>query len=1037
MKPSTFNSSSTRSSLVVTSRISVALDSHRDAQPSRMRWAIIIAALCLLVTSNVPSVYGKAFTWGEQFKRPPAWPNNPALPAAQRTLNVFIQSDPTPALERDFILKDGILRWTPILAARNIILNVSVGDPPPGTLNVIRYRWVKNGTTVNLDKLLPQGAIVELAKQPNIKVEGGINDAVAVPIPSADRTRIERGEVFVRNNLLATTPAQQDAIIRIGQHEMVHVLGIADDTSSKASVTRHADPGADFSARDLDEIKSLYGGSPIPRGVVTKIGGSAADKFFQYRFDFDSGGGEGGHVGLITLDILPQLVDRIEPPPGWISLIPKGHVALTDSFFAEGYMLDGGGNVPPWDPGFPASFIVLRTSVQEASSDGLPADSEPELNSTNPSLTFTVFTLDNVLDGDIQVWAGGDFQSVSGPVPRTFIVNSTADADDGDHGGDGLCDIGSNNPLSPNFPLKGICTLRAALLESEFTPFESARAPNVIQFNIPGDAVPTIQVDPDLSFNVGRLGALRPVIIDGTTQSAGAVELDGSSAAPEDAAGNPIVGLDFVGENILLRGLVIQNFPSHGVFIRPTGAPFGGKVILRGNVIQNNGGDGVRIFQMPNNIVAGNSIRGNTGQGITAEGPDATGNRFLNNFIDSNGGLGIQLSGGANNLQQPPALTSAISDGPSISMQGTLVGPAEKPFTLEFFANASPDPSGSGEGATFVGSTEAMTDVVGSASFTASFLADGPVGPFMTATATDSDGNTSEFSAALAVSAPANQAPVLDLIGDRIVDEGSLLSFTATASDPDTPAQVLSFSLDAGAPAAASIDPSTGEFAFTPSDGPATYVLTVRVTDNGLPALNDSETFMITVKNVAPTVAAGSDQTVNVGSPVTLNGSFTDPGADTHIFNWHVIASNGPVIADGASLSFSFTPTAPGTYTATLTVTDEDGGMGSDSVTVIAVQSANHAPNGKRDKFKTIQDTQLAVPAPGVLGNDDDRDGDSLIAVLVSGPKHGSLTLNGDGSFLYTPDSRFRGQDTFSYHASDGIALSKVIKVMIQVRRVK
>lgn len=79
-----------------------------------------------------------------------------------------------------------------------------------------------------------------------------------------------------------------------------------------------------------------------------------------------------------------------------------------------------------------------------------------------------------------------------------------------------------------------------------------------------------------------------------------------------------------------------------------------------------------------------------------------------------------------------------------------------------------------------------------------------------------------------------NQAPILNPIGRRPVNEQSLLSFTATASDADMPTQSLTFSLDAGAPAGASITPA-GMFSWTPTEmqGPGSYQITIRVTDNG------------------------------------------------------------------------------------------------------------------------------------------------------------------------------------------------------------
>ena len=65
----------------------------------------------------------------------------------------------------------------------------------------------------------------------------------------------------------------------------------------------------------------------------------------------------------------------------------------------------------------------------------------------------------------------------------------------------------------------------------------------------------------------------------------------------------------------------------------------------------------------------------------------------------------------------------------------------------------------------------------------------------------------------------------------------------------------------------------------------------------------------------------------------------------------------------------------------------------------------------------------LTVAAPGVLGNDADPDGNPLTATLVTGAGHGSLTLNANGSFTYTPAANFNGTDTFTYRASDGTRL--------------
>ena len=75
---------------------------------------------------------------------------------------------------------------------------------------------------------------------------------------------------------------------------------------------------------------------------------------------------------------------------------------------------------------------------------------------------------------------------------------------------------------------------------------------------------------------------------------------------------------------------------------------------------------------------------------------------------------------------------------------------------------------------------------------------------------------------------------------------------------------------------------------------------------------------------------------------------------------------------------------------------------------------------GGQRSYSVTENTALTVPAPGVLGNDTDADGDTLTAALVGAPQHGTLTLNPNGSFTYTPASNFTGTDTFTYRASDG-----------------
>lgn len=98
---------------------------------------------------------------------------------------------------------------------------------------------------------------------------------------------------------------------------------------------------------------------------------------------------------------------------------------------------------------------------------------------------------------------------------------------------------------------------------------------------------------------------------------------------------------------------------------------------------------------------------------------------------------------------------------------------------------------------------------------------------------------------------------------------------------------------------------------------------------------------------------------------------------------------------------------------------------------------ANNPPVAQRDGYEVLRNNELNVPAPGVLGNDIDEDGDALTAVLDTNPTHGTLSFNPDGSFIYNPDPDWpyydSGYDSFTYHANDGSMDSNIALVDITV----
>jgi VCBS repeat-containing protein len=130
----------------------------------------------------------------------------------------------------------------------------------------------------------------------------------------------------------------------------------------------------------------------------------------------------------------------------------------------------------------------------------------------------------------------------------------------------------------------------------------------------------------------------------------------------------------------------------------------------------------------------------------------------------------------------------------------------------------------------------------------------------------------------------------------------------------------------------------------------------------------------------------------------------------------------------------TYTPALNYTGPDSFTFKANDGMLDSNVATVsITVTPVNDAPVAVDDEYTVAEKDTLTIVAPGVLANDVDVDGDALTAILVDDVSDGTLTLNADGSFTYTPDEYFNGTDSFTYLASDGTLESELAEVVITV----
>jgi hypothetical protein len=238
--------------------------------------------------------------------------------------------------------------------------------------------------------------------------------------------------------------------------------------------------------------------------------------------------------------------------------------------------------------------------------------------------------------------------------------------------------------------------------------------------------------------------------------------LIGTDATGAFALGNALHGISASFGTVRARRNVISGNHQNGIWS-------GGLNLFQGNFIGTdatgtlpigNFGDGISsvIDEVGGvNEGEGNTIAFNGGVGVLVAVPPST---ILSNSIFSNGGLGIDIDGdgvtandpcdeSSMDLQNYPVLTSVSRTKDSTVIEGALNSTPNTAFKIQFFSNDAHNPSGFGEGRTLIGITTVVTDSACNANFTVMLPATGQSERFFTATATNPDNSTSEFSQAI------------------------------------------------------------------------------------------------------------------------------------------------------------------------------------------------------------------------------------------------------------------------------------------------
>lgn len=285
------------------------------------------------------------------------------------------------------------------------------------------------------------------------------------------------------------------------------------------------------------------------------------------------------------------------------------------------------------------------------------------------------------------------------------------------------------------------------------------------------------------------------------------------------------------------------------------------------------------------------------------------------------------------------------------------------------------------------------------------------------ATVTVTDDDLSEITSA-PVQIVANAGPTLGAIGNKLVDEGTSLAFTLSATDAEN--DPLTFSATP-LPAGATLDPTSGAFSWTPTfQQTGNYEITFSVSDG---RLTDAERIVVSVGDVPlpPSLATIGSKTGAENAALTFRLQATDGDTPQLTFGADGLPTGASL--DAATGLFAWTPsfTQAGAYTVRFTVTD--GQFTDDETVAIAIANTDRAPVLQAVPSKSI--LQLATAEIPLTATDADGD---VITWSLAGPAGATVRDDGNGHamLVFTPTTTLLGPYTATVTATaGGLAASK------------
>jgi CSLREA domain-containing protein len=640
----------------------------------------------------------------------------------------------------------------------------------------------------------------------------------------------------------------------------------------------------------------------------------------------------------------------------------------------------------------PTNNVTVTFSLSDASEGTLSNNSVTftPLNWNIPQLVTATGVDDSFIDGNVNylvIFApavstdpaysgliGGSLllNNADNDTFNTLVVDTTADTVDGSN-------TSSTAALYANKGADGKISLREAILAANNTVNGSTDDKIIFEITDPlVGGLHTINVQSSLPSISDQ------VFIDGATDSdftgTPVIVLSGGSA------GAGVVGISFVSgsSGSTIQSLTIDSFSNLGLSVSNATNVTIGKIGY-GNVITRNANGGINVDPGSDNVqiignAFGSDLSGTTtlGNGSTnirllggngaliggtavgagniiansGSGPGilvdnaSTNNAILGNSIFNNSGLGIDLSAtgvepndtgdadtGANNLQNYPVLTSAASGGGNTSIIGSLNSNASTSYRIEFFSRTPGDPSGHGEGKTFLGYTNVTTDALGNVNFNANLIGVSvAAGTPVSATATvdfgaGSYGSTSEFALNVISTVALPGITVSAPTSTTTTEAGGISQFTVVLNAAPTASVTISLLVSDSSEASL----STTTLVFTAANWNIAQTVTVTGIDD---AVDDGDINY----TIITSTAISSDSAYNglAVADVALTNVDDDTAGIT------VTPVSGLVTTEaGGTAQFSIVLTSQPTSNVTITLNSDNTAEGTVSIGSMVFTPAN------------------------------------------------------------------------------------------------